>query len=497
MSFATDIVKSTAQHRVLVEIDIGQENAQWVNYGSGIWVVNALNLYPWVEDELLEGFTAQDFGEIASVRADGISMIPVFSLGALTDSTNGFYYDAADRSLYVCLDGYDEPFLYRIAIGVLFGYSTYGFKPLNGPAYFEGRLASTPSFSVRRDPLFFGRFSYGGISAELINADGELDEFGASTDLYGQDARVLFGFADIDYSDYVQLFSGYVQAVTVAEDRVSLRIEDKRRQLSKAVTYSCTNLNALDAIREILLDNYGYQYNQSYYDLTAWAAAESLVESVTIDMQEPEPAIDVIESIAASVFGLFYVNAVGQFSFKVVEDETVDRVIPHYDIRGPHSIEYDPTQVLSSVRVGYNKDWATTGNAFTYLTDTSREADSFVLYKTYNQKTFDTLLPNASAATAFATRVLDYTDTVRGVESIVVPMENYDLILGQKIGVEVSRGEQPMLGEIKSEVIGIDYQLDTPAIALTIRHGRALESLLTLPEGDVIQLDDNALLMEE
>ena len=496
MSFVGSISKSTSNNRVLVEIEIGQVNIEWVNYGAGIWVVNAVNLYDWVEDELLEGFTAQNFGVVGSVKVGGIALSTVGSLSELTDTTGAFFYDSSDRSLYICLDGYDEPFLYRIAIGILFGYSTYGFRPLNGPAYFEGRLASTPSFSVRRDPLFFGRFSYGGISADLINADGDLDEFGASMDLYGQDARVLFGFADIDYSEYVQLFSGYVQAVTVAEDRVSLRIEDKRRQLSKAITYSCTDLNALDAIREILLDNYGYQYNQTYYDLTAWAAAESLVESVTIDMQEPEPAIDVIESIAASVFGLFYVNAVGQFSFKVVEDETVDRIIPHYDIRGPHSIEYDPTQVLSSVRVGYNKDWATTGNAFTYLTDTSREADSFVLYKTYNQKTFDTLLPDASAATAFATRVLDYTDTVRGVESIVVPMENYDLILGQKIGVEVSRGEQLMLGEIKSEVIGIDYQLDTPAIALTIRHGQALESLLVFPEGDVIQLEDNSLLME-
>lgn len=39
MSFATKVLRVTADHVVLVEIDIGFDNEQWVNHGAGIWVV--------------------------------------------------------------------------------------------------------------------------------------------------------------------------------------------------------------------------------------------------------------------------------------------------------------------------------------------------------------------------------------------------------------------------------------------------------------------------
>ena len=496
MSFATEITKSTAKHRVLVEIDFGQLNTQWVNIGAGIWVVSATNAYAWVDASLLDGFTAQDFDIIGSVKASGVNLDYRPSLETIEEGT--YYYNPITRALYVCLFAYDEPFIHIMTIGILTGYSISGFVPVNGPAYFEGRLAKIPSISKQRDPLFFGRIAFGGSTIDLLNGDGALDAWGYSTDIYGQDVRILFGFDTLDYADYAKIFSGYVQTVEVGEDRVSLRIDDKRKQLTKPITYTCTAVNALEAIEGVLHEAYGYNYNQYAYDTTAWEIARAEVEDVTINMQEPKPVIEVIEDIAASVFGLFTVTTNGKFSFRIVDTEdTIDRIIDYYDIANQHAITYDPTEVVSSVRVGYARDWTTTGTQYTYLSDTSEQATVFALYKTYNERKFDTLLPDLTAAQSFATRVLNYASRIHGSETVMIPIENYDLVLGQQIGVVVQRGAQSMIGELKAEVTGVNYDLERAAINATIRHGGALEAFLKLEDDAILISEADALMMED
>lgn len=496
MSLQTEVQKSSAPFRVLVEIDLGDLNTQWVNIGAGIWMVDAENEYTFVDSSLLDGFTAQGFGAIGSVSADGIPLDHVASIAELYAGT--WYYDGTTGSLYICNRGYDEPFIHQMIIGVLTGYTTFGFAPTDGPGYYEGRLERIPTVSRKRDPLFYGRISYGGATITLANGDGALDAWGAGTILYGQDARILFGSEDLAYTEYAKIFAGYVQSMKIGERQVTLSIQDKRKQLTRPITYSCTDKNALDAIAEILNDYYDRTYDSFFYDLASWEEARAEAGNVTIDMQEPEPAIDVIEDIAASVFGIFYVDAEGKYAFKIVdEEESIDRYIDHFDIFNAHDVSYDPTQVVSSVRIGYAKDWTTTSNPYTYLTDTSREVSAYTLYKTYNQRTFETMLAAEADAQAFATRVLDYAAEVRGVEQITVPIENYDLTLGTQIGAVIQRGDQPMIGELKAEVTGIDYLLDAPAVRLTIRHGGAIEPFLTAEDESILRTEDAALIMED
>jgi len=497
MSFATELLQSTSQLRVLVEIDVADPNAQWVNAGAGIWYVSATNLYPEVGtgDNLGSAFTAQNFGAIGSVRSDGIPLTRVSSLAALTDTVGGFYYDSAARELFVCLTDYDEPSLHRVTIGVIYGYTGSGYVPTGGPGLYEGRLLRNPTVSASRDPLFFGRITFRSGQVELANGDGEFDTFAIDNDVYGNEARVKLGFDDIDYDDYVTLFTGYVEGISISETACSITITDKRKQLTKPIQYTCTAKNACDAIVDVLNQAYGYTYDDRFYDTLAWAAAEAVVDNVTLNMQEPEPAIDVIEDITASAFGLFYLTADGKFAFKFVdEDATISRLIPAADILNHHAISYDPSQVVSSVRVGYDKNWLG-GTAFTYYPDTSREATVYAAYKTYNQRTFDTLLPTLSAATAFATTVLDRSTTVRGEETIVVPLEYYDLQLGDIIGLEIQRGEQPMIGSRKAEITGVRLTLDTPTVELTIRHGAEIEDIRETEAGDIRITEDDEIRM--
>ncbi|HUW45691.1 MAG TPA: hypothetical protein VMW50_07840, partial [Dehalococcoidia bacterium] len=63
MTFEELSNKSVSSLRTLVQIDLGNINIQWVNAGAGIWYVNFTGLYPEVDDSLLDGFTAQLFGD--------------------------------------------------------------------------------------------------------------------------------------------------------------------------------------------------------------------------------------------------------------------------------------------------------------------------------------------------------------------------------------------------------------------------------------------------
>jgi len=486
MAFADLVTQDRGQYRILVEIDIADINSQWINAGAGIWYVSATNTYPEVDNTLLDGFTAQEFGIIGSVRSDGLALTGVDTLAEVTTTPTSFYYDLAEREVFVRLQNYDDPRLHEVRIGVVYGYSRDEFIPIGFKQLYEGRLIQNPAISAKRDPLFFGRIVFKSAAVRLLNGDGEFDRFGIDNDVYGNEARILLGFDSIDYDEYETLFTGYVEKFTVGEDEAAFTITDRRKQLTKPITYSCTELNALTAIEEILEEAYGYPYSDTYYDTTAWDAAKDQVEDITIDMQEPEPVIDVIEDIATSVFGLFRVTPDNLFTFRIVDtDDTIEALIQSHDVLNAHRITYNPTEVISSIRVGYDKDWVTSGTAYTYYEDTSREASVFSAYKTYNQKTFNTLLTNLTAATAFASTVLDYTDTVRGVETIEVPLEHYSRDLGDIIGVEIQRGDEPMIGEYKAEVVSIETARDEPVVKLGIRHGTVIEDVRETEEEEI------------
>ena len=502
MAFADLVLRSTEKHRVLAEVDIAVPNTQWVNAGAGIWYVNALNLYPEVGtgDNLGDAFTAQGFGAIGSVRVDGGPLTRVSSRLLVTSTVTSFYYDVSARELFVRLENYDEPGLHVVNIGVIYGYCAEEFSPTNGPGLYEGRLKRNPIVSRSRDPLFYGRLVFRSGSINLINTDGELDTFGRDKDIYGNEARVKIGFDSIDYADYVTVFTGYVDTFSVSETDATFTISDKRRQLTKPVTRTDTNANALDTIADILNDAYGHSYDSRFFDLTAWAAARAALPStrsnITLNMQEPKPVIEVIEDIAASVFGLFFVTPDGLFSFKIVDtDASPVAIIQASDILNAHSLTYNPSEVVSSVRVGHSRNWTTSGTQYTYVTASSSTV--FAQYKTYNQRTFDTLLPTSAAAAVFATAVLDYTNQVKAVETITVPLEHYARALGDVVGVVVQRGEQSMLGERSAEIIGVEVAMDSPVVNLTVRDIGALEAFRQTEAGDTRITEDGAIRMVE
>ena len=471
--------RSVNDLRILFDLDITQLNTQWVNAGAGVWYVNADAVYAEVDSTLLTGFSAQTLPNVGSVLVDSIQLAEADTLLDCSNNEETFYWDGTN--LYIHIAGGDSPFIHDITIGVVFGYSREGFTPVGGRSYYESRLLTIPTISASRDPLFYGKLQYQGGSVDLNNGDGGLDLIGEENNAYGNQARVSIGFEDLPVDEYERVFTGFVETLDVDERQVSISFKDKRKQLTKKITYTCTALNAIDAIQDLLNTEYGIPYNGLYYDTAQWEIARAKVPVVTINYTTAQSAIDIIQEICNSVFGLFIVGNNGRYSFKVVRStDPAMYTIPEYDIINEPRATYDPSEVITSTKIGYAKDWATTGSAYTYLVDTTQEADIFSKYKTYNQRTFDTLLTSLSDAQNFSAVILAGSNTVRPRMEIEVPIKYWQIAVGDFAEVSINRPQSTWLGTRKCEVISKTYNLDRGTITFGIRkYGGDLASRVT------------------
>jgi hypothetical protein len=465
MSFSDYANKSVNNLRTLVQLDISKINLQWVNAGAGIWYVNFDGLYPEVGppgDDLLQGFTSQSFGDIGSVLVDTISYTKVDSLLSVTSNNISFYYDDTNKEVYVHFINNDEPFIHDVWLSIIYGFSYNDFIPIGSNTFYDGRITDDISFSESRDPLFFGKMQYNIGSVTLNNSDGYFDTFQNNL-FYGNPIRFLLGFSELDIDDYITVASGIIEKINISEDKATISLSDKRKTLSKNITYSCTNKNALEVIRELLLTHYNAYYDSSYYDMTAWGIAEAVAPNITIDIapgkgMEDSDVIDIIEMICTSIFGLFKITPENKYSFKIV-DTTASSLstIINNDIIGNNSVDYDPYEVISSAKIGYNKNWNEGYTSpYTFYYDTSYENSVFLLYKVYNQKQFNTVLIDTSALTvikAFSNTILNYSKDVHGIGSIKIPIKYYEIEVGDIYDIEINRETTTMLGTKKCEIL--------------------------------------------
>ena len=480
MTFAEHAAKSVSDPCVLLELDIGFFNTQWVNNGAGIWSVDAQNIYSWVDTSLLEeGFSAQEFGYIGSVQRDGLLLTKVSSVEAITDATDSFYYDPYDRKLWVCLTGYDEPSLHAITIGVIYGYSFDEFTPAGGPVPYQGRLQGAPSITIARDQTYYGVLSFGGGSIDLNNADGELDRFAEDNELYGNPVRIYVGYAELNYSDYELIFTGYIDDFDVGEMEASFSIADRRKQLSKPIQQAVTAQSPITAIKALLLEHYSFPYTSDYYDLTAFAAAETASAAYTIEYNSSillnektrRPLIDYLGEIATAGKLVFWKTADDKFSATVPDlDATTSSVIFRADdILNEHRVSYRPSEVVSSVKVGYAPTWTTTQTVYLSYQDTTREQSVFTSYKTYKEHPVNTPL-TATAVSVWASAFMSENSVVKGTMEITVPMAYYGSNVGTAAFVEIKRPQKTMIGTTLSQIVSKSWNLnEIPTITFGVK----------------------------
>ncbi len=481
MSFALEAAKSVSDSRVLVEIDVGQTNIQWVNNGAGLWAVDAENLYSWVDETLLEtGFSAQEFGVIGSVTVDALPLTDVDTLAAITTTDESFYYDKDDRMLTLSVVDNDEPSLHHIVLGVIFGYSFDEFTPIDSKVPYEGRLLGLPSISITRAPLFYGLLSHGGGAIRLANADGALDTFARDSDgLYGNPARVYIGFPELVRSDYQQIYVGYIDRFSVNELEAVVSIADPTKQLSKPGFFSVASIAPVLLIIALLGSVPGIPYSAKLFDQDSFVNALAFGDfkvgydsSYASYNDKKKPLIEFIEQICAAGFINFWISADGKFTATVVNNDatTSETVIRSVDIMNNYTVVYDPSEVVSSVEVKHSPRY--TANEVTYevYTDTTREASAFSATKTYREHRISTQLETEAEAALWATKFMDMHAEAKGTLNVEVPLKYYDIDIGDIVFVEVNRTSKTMLGTVLSSITSKTWNVsDVPTLSFGIR----------------------------
>ena len=483
---------------ILFQIDLLKSNLQWINIGSGIWEVNFDNIYSFVSFDLLDGFTMQDFNDIKSVLVDSEYYSDLTSLLLVSETNRSFIYDSASKTLYIHFINNDEPILHNIKLGIAFGYSYDTITPINSTDIYEGRITNISNFNRSRDPLFFGKLSYPSGTVTLVNGDGFFDTFLEDNYLYGNQGRILLGFPELDIEEYKTIFTGIVDKATISEEGAIFTLKDKRAQLTKKYQCNCIDLNALDIIKDLLANNYGYNFTEAYYDLSAWNAARELAPNITLNYQNEESIINIIETICASTFGFFDITPEGLFTFRFININQIGKyIIYKRDIFNKLSVEYNPSEVLSSVSIGYNKDWV--NETYTIYDNITRELDIFDKYKTYTNKKFNTALISLSDSQNLSETILDYVDTIHGTVSVILPIKYHNTNIGDIINIEVNRINSIMIGT-KRAVIGINLNLNKFQITLKLRLYQTIESgfrIITDTGEYRVDTDNNYRMIEE
>jgi hypothetical protein len=221
------------QKITLVEMDFGQAQTLWFNWTAGTWYVDFDAIYELIDPIYLVGVSAQpSISKVGSVLENGSALASQVSVANCISTNSSFYYDIADRRLYIHLNGGAEASTRTVTMGITTGISNRACNYNN--TYYEPRLVSAPSISKTKDPLFFGRISFDGGAIGIENTDGGYDSIvSGGAALWGGAIRILQGFDTDAYASFLKMAAGVIESVSISRDSVQVTMIDKRKNLSR------------------------------------------------------------------------------------------------------------------------------------------------------------------------------------------------------------------------------------------------------------------------
>jgi hypothetical protein len=268
------------------------------------------------------------------------------------------------------------------------------------------------------------------------------------------------------YSDGIKVTAS---ASSLANGTFSLNGADfKVGTVVKADIHGYATTNAADVIADLLLNYLGLTYNVTNFNTTEWAVAQATAMNVGVYVGDSREVFAIIEDICTSAMMNFIQQDDGRYTLRIYSaSRAIDQTLNRDELLATPSMSHDPSQVVSSVSVGYDRDW--TLGSFQRVKDTSQEAAIFALYKHYKQQSFETLLTSAANAATYATAMLSlYGHTLTRITARfkLQPLgrEVMDFVM-----LPVYRQTKTMLGMTKCEVYSISKDLLGATVELGCR----------------------------
>ena len=236
-------------------------------------------------------------------------------------------------------------------------YAKKYFTPISSTHLYEGRLISAFDIGTKRDALTWGVLEYSGGSITLNNADGYFNQYVTDNwfvGWYGSSVTVKFGYEQLPLADYITLWTGYIESISLTNTNFVLTVAENRKILDNVdIQASWININAMTVIKEAILLAYpDITYDSTYFDTTAWEAVAAQNILVSVDMVDMKKASEVIQDVSNSIFGIFYTNEYGKYSYKILNlDAHCTNTIQSNDIIEIPEITFDTSDIVSSVIV--------------------------------------------------------------------------------------------------------------------------------------------------
>jgi len=543
MTFAENINKAISHKIVLFEYDLPIELSTLINYEAGIWFTK---LTPGVvEVSSSDGSTGyyenqntRDYRDVGTVRADDVLYEKTSSLSELRATNESFYYNQDTTELFFHFDQFNWPTTQIINVGVLEGFTAFnsGDSSLiyDGKLY-DPRIKSIGTLMKEKDPLFFGKLSFSSTTVTLINEDGKFDDF-KDLNLFRQGARIKLGFEGDDYSEFNQIFEGFIEGYSYSQNDLQLTLQDVRKRFTRTIPtnytlntvypyikdsdlnkvkpiaygqvrnskvicvnteeptpatydfllmdteyYDVTSVSAaykdgveidsvnytLDAsngllkidsseiadneltkvtvdfigapvtngvsIIQDLLEKYAsVSFNSTNYDTLEWNIAKVNSRFVGLCLNREKKIIDAIEEILNAIDGTFFDKVDGRLTLRLYDpDRTPVKTLREYEWISEPTFKSRDKEFLSSVKIGYSKDHKE--NDYMYYLNKDYEDAALRKYKSYQQKTIETILQSETDALQKSELIMTFSSDVKDVVTRTTKTQNYNIEIGDFI----------------------------------------------------------------
>lgn len=251
------------------------------------------------------------------------------------------------------------------------------------------------------------------------------------------------------------------------------------RESDGSLTSSPTDLieNGMAVIREILKDNYGWDYLTSLYDITTWKSFEDdtdVTYKIGYYNNKPITTQKQVEEIASSMLGKFVWNENRRFSWDNDDFDEYKAEIPKtemFPLDFFPQFNTDSTEVLSKYRTGYKRKWDERDNELSYEwdIDTSNEEDALIDFNSTFQKDFPTLINNLTETQKFAGRVFDFGSISNDTFSFTCNWDRYTLKAGEWILVQGDYSTGEYIGWCKCQIQEVKPNISNWTVTIKVR----------------------------
>jgi hypothetical protein len=232
--------------------------------------------------------------------------------------------------------------------------------------------------------------------------------------------------------------------------------------------------NGLAVLREIIKNNYGWDYTTIFYDITTWQGFEDSAYDVAYYLNKPKSTQKQIEDMAASQLGKFLWEADRRFSFDnddFVSFKTDIAKTEMFPLDFFPQFNTDTSEVLSVFRIGYARKWTETDTelAHSWEINDSNKGNALTEYNSTFEKDFPTFLTTVADAQAYAARVLIFGKDSNDQFTITTTWDRFNLKSGDWVRAQADYGNGDYVGWTKCQIQTVSPKADNWTVDLKLR----------------------------